>query len=369
MALNLQQQIRDRNDRMRERGFHLDFSRKGNIEQPFEMIVDRFATLAAHKWGVFAQDGGFHNDAQIATASVCALTTMLEGFYLKRPRLTRWANGELVTLTDRGVHPGDDYLEYETGGFQWEDDDDGIVAPDQTPESSVEVATDLTRQRMHTVIDKVQITWQEIQRANKKGYDAFARKGEGLRRKHSINLNNLIRRGNKKHKVTGVTTHPGIRRRIATVDWGSADADVIYDDYMAALRQVFTSETEEEMPRQAVLPLIQWHHIMSEQNSVNATDTTLMSYIEANTPNHEIISDPGMRYADSLGGPAALFYTNEPELLSVSMPYFMRVLPPHDKDVFIIEIYMMSRYAGVQVKDVDTLLLVEGSPAGWQQFV
>ncbi len=362
----LHTQIQDHYQRVADnKKLHLDFRLPGNIKQNWDGVAEQFGALAAKKW---SHADGFHNDAQIGQVSKCALTHLMRGFYLKKPRKTLWASGELITLTDREVHPGDRFIEYATAGARYDPVDDGITSPSSPPERAVGVAEDLTTQKFVPVKDFIEVTMQEIEEANKRGFDAIERKGRLLRQMHAQNINNIIRRGNKKFKVTGIVNSLNVKHRSATVDWGSASADVIWDDYRAALRNIFTAETEEDMPGICLLPQIQHHHVMTEQFS-DASDSTLMTYIEANTPDHEILVDPGMRAADSLNGPAALYYTNDPDLVVVHMPYYMRMLPPHDHDAETIQIHVRSRIAGVQVIDEDTILVVEGTPAGWQKFV
>ena len=172
---------------------HLDFTLDANLAQDFEAIVAKFGHDAAHKWGTMDGARAFKGDNQIGNASECALRSVLEGFYLKMARKTYWADGRFITITDKGVHPGDDSLEYNTAGGRYNVIDDGITQDDLSPETSVSVAEDLTKQRFVMVKTKIEIRWQDIQKANKRGFDEFERKGVLLRRQHMFCLNNLIR--------------------------------------------------------------------------------------------------------------------------------------------------------------------------------
>jgi hypothetical protein len=353
-----------------ESEFNLDFRDDANLNQDWEGMSLDFGAVAAKKWGRDARGGGFTNDAELGHVSECALRSVIQGFYLKKPRKTHWSDGSYITLTDRGSHPGAKSIEYSTAGGRYHTNDDGITADNQSPETSVTVAEDLTEQRFVKVATKVEVTWQEIQEANMRGFDAMERKGELLRQEHAFNLNNLIRRGNATHGLTGIVNHPGIRRRVATTDWGGSLPADIYDEYIAAISQIYGAATEEDIPQHSVLPRIQHNYFATEQFST-ATDTKLKAFIESAYADeqvpHKIIPDNGMSQAGRLGDPAALFYSNDPALVVCTMPYYMRLMAPYDEDRYVISMEIISRFAGVQVFDTDTVLVVDGGTANWEQ--
>jgi hypothetical protein len=254
-------------------------------------------------------------------------------------------------------------------GARYRDPNDGIVPDNQSPERSVTKSRDTTRQVFKSVKTKVEIEWQAVQQAAKEGYDEFELMGELLRRQHSFDLNNLIRRGSQTHGLTGVANHPGIVRRVASFDWTSDQPADISEEYFSGIGQMIGSATEEDVPAVALLPTRQAHYFSTVQYSV-ADNTKLKGFIEGayeGTPiPHKIMVDPGMAAAGPGGGPAALFYTNDPSLLRCTMPYYKRMFQPFDQSQWVISIEIVSRFCGVQVFDVDSVLAWDGGPAGWE---
>jgi len=349
----------------------LDFRDPANINQDFAGLADRVGQMARDKWGVMAGRGdalaaGIRTDAQIASFASCGLVHTLAGFYRKPSRKKVWANGEYITLTDSGATAGDKKIEWEMRGRRHNSVDDGITAPDRSPERAIGIATETKDARLVPVKHKIEIGWFGIQQAARRGFDKFEADGVDLRDQHLWDINNIIRRGNVKYGLRGITNYPGIRHRVAAVDWGSANADVIYDDYNAALNQVYASETEEDLPALGILPRLQFRHIETE-NFGAGTDTTLKTYIETNNGGHRIVEDPGLRNADQLGNPGAIFMTPRRDLVFVTVPVFAQVMPPHNESPWVITLEIMSYIAGVQVADTDTILIVDGSSAGWQK--
>ncbi len=355
----------------------LDFSQPANIDQDWEHFAHDVGEMSAGKWKSMA-GGGFKGDAQIATASECALRGIISGFYQKTLRKTVWLNGA-ITLTDRDTHPGDESIEYSTAGFRDISEDDGVTARDLSPETTVTIAEDLTKQKYFKVATKVNVVWSAVQRANKKGqFSEFDRQGEALKVQHDWNINNLIRRGNSRHKIYGICNHPGIRRITAATDWGGSAPVDVYDEVNFGVELMISSATEEAVPQFLVLPAIQKLYFDVTQFSV-ATDSKLRQFIETAYreevaqgftpvagPGLRVVSDPGMAAAGPFGDPAALFYTNDKNLNAVHMPLFRHMLPPRDIDTYTIQLEIITLIAGVQLFDVDTVLVVDGSDAGWQ---
>jgi len=349
------------------RGRHLDFRDDANVKQDWTGIAAEFGSMAAHAWGRQCRDAGFHSDAQLASAAQGSLIAVQRGFYLKEALSKQWADGTLVTLTDQGVHPGDRFIDTNTMGARYNSKNHGIVAPDGIPERAVGMAEDFLRQNYKDIRDKTHITLQEIAEADKRGFSAMEAKGELMRREHDQNLNFLIRQGSVPDKLTGVTNHPGIRRYSALVDWGAASGPDIWDDWQAATNLMFASATEDGEPEMVVLPRLQWKHIVGEQYSL-ATDTTLRTWIDTNS-DQNMTHDAGMNAVDSGGNPGALMYTNRADLIRVTMPYWMRMTQPFQLNEKVIRVMVESRFAGAQVPDVDKMILVEGTAAGWQATV
>lgn len=348
---------------------HLDFEDSSNIEQDFEAVVDEVAKMAADKWGRQSKSGGFTGDAQIANASSCSLRAALEGFYMKKPRATHWADGSMITITDKGAHPGDVEIEYATTGTRYSSDNDGITHDDESPDTSVDVAEDLMVQKFIKVSHKIELTWKGIQKANKRGFSEFERRGTALRNQHMFDFNNLVRRGNRKAKVWGICNHPGIRRRTAQFDWGADSPADIYDEYNSCINEMYASPTEEDVPGFCLLPRRQYNYFATSQFSV-ATNDKLKQFIETAYADeaipHKIRPDNGLSKSGPFGGPCALFYTNDASIARVTAPLYLRLLEPYDESRHVISIEIVTYFAGVQLLDQDTVLVLDGETADWE---
>lgn len=306
-----------------------------------------------------------HRDAQVGAAAESMATAFLQGFYGKRPLKTYWAEGRYITITD-DLPPGADEVVYHNAGGRFSDDDDGIYADNVSPEREVDDALGHTRQGFKTIKAKMTITQQDLWRAQMTGYDKFAQKGAKMREKHLNDLNNLIRRGNAKHKLHGISNFPGIKRRVAAINWSTGSASDIYNEVVACIGEMIDSATEEDVPTRMVLPRLPMNNFNTAQKSV-ASDRSLRALLEEaySMDGFQIMPDPGMKTASSLGGKAALLYTDAPDLVSVSTPLFMYMTQPKEIETGIIEVQVWTRFAGVQVRDPDTIMVVEGDSAGW----
>lgn len=343
-------------------GPKLDIRDPGNFDQDYDHVIGRFKDMSADAWG--GSRGRSMTDAQVVQASGCALTQVIAGFYAKPALSTFWAGGDHVTITDAGVMPGLDKAQWQMVGRRSSDVDDGITPANQSPTRAIGIAMETQEGRLFDIKHKIVITRRDIQRGDALGYDEFNLKGGELRKDHMQSINNVVRKGNAKYGIHGMVNYPGMRHRMATANWATDDAGVIYDDYNAAVNEIYVSRTEEPMPSYAVLARNEYRHIGTE-NFGAGTDTTLKTYIEDNNKGHAIYEDTGMAEADMLGGPGALFFTPRPDLVRVIAPEYMRVLPPHQENEETISITIVTRILGVVMTDVDTALFVDGDAAGW----
>ena len=98
----------------------------------------------------------------------------------------------------------------------------------------------------------------------------------------------------------GITNYPGIKRMVSTVNWATANADVIYDEWTQAMRMVYTSAGPRERaikPTRTYLPLSVDEHFGSEFLNPGGTDTTLKSFIEANNRGHMVEMEKPQEFA------------------------------------------------------------------------
>jgi hypothetical protein len=342
----------------------LDFNPEGlSMTYDFAGWRETWTDALVKLWGPRCRQEGFHSDAQLGTVVACALTAIQEGFYLKSALAAKWSDGTLLTLTDGGVKPGHRKIQTTTHGAFARPMNKGVVAPGELPERAVQVGQSTYEQTYHDVMDMAYVTVQEMAEASLQGYSAMEAKGEILRRQHDQNLNDLIREGLPNLGLDGILTHPGVRQRAAQFDWGTADSDDIWDEWRAFTRTMSNSPTQDGEPTDVVLPPVQHDNIMGEQFSPGGTDTTLGQWIMANKP-IKIHMDYGMKSAVS-GSPGAVYYFNERRLIRVTMPYWLNMLPPFDLDPKKTMLLVESRFAGVQIQDVDKVLVIDGGPAGW----
>lgn len=357
---DLKRIVGDAYDPEKSAGTKFEFNDEDNYDQDYGAIIAKFQDMAVGKWGGKRS----LSDAQIVHASECGLTHVIAGLYFKPELSTFWSSGKHVTITDAGVLPGADKAEWQMAGRRSSSIDDGITPANESPKRTVELAMETMSGRLFDIKHKITITRRDIQRGEMAGYDAFRLKGIERRKDHMQDLNNVIRRGNRKHGIHGMTNYPGIRHRAATANWDSDNADVIYDDYNGAINEIYVSPTEEPMPTYSVLARNQLRH-MGQENFGSGTDTTLKTYIEDNNPGHNFYEDPQMATADLFDGPGALFFTPRTDLVRVIAPEYLRVLSPYEENEETISVTVVTRILGVVITDVDTVLFVDGQPGGW----
>lgn len=358
------------NTRIREP--KLDFSKpwhqKAALDQHFESIAHAVGDLAMKNWGqtpefrqLFA-----NNDSMLHSASRCATTAMIAGLFTKPDLATPFADGSIITITDSGADIGDKHLEWEEGGVTDSTQDDGITALDQSQERTVDIISEVKTARFHKIEHKMQIGFFEIAQALKSGYDKQRDKGQKTRRKHFEAINRLIRRGSPAHGLRGVVNYPGILHKVSTVDWATAGAGPIYDEFNESIDAIYGQDSEEPEPEMMVLPRVVARHLKTE-NFGAGTDTTLRSYILENNEQLEIVVDPGMINADGKGHPGALFLTPSPDLIRCTMPVFAQVRQPImvPGNEWMMEIKVWSYFAGVQVTNTESVLFLDGKGAGW----
>jgi hypothetical protein len=304
-------------------------------------------------------------DTQVAVVAEHLARAYLTGFYGKQPRKTYWADGRYITITD-DLPPGVDEIAYHTTAGRYTEVDDGIHEESVSPEREIGDALEVTTQKFKTVKHKFSITQQDIWRAAVTGYNKFEQRGAKLREQHMFSINKLIRVGNSKFGLHGIATHPNIKRRAAGANWSTGSATNIYDDVVACISEMYDSPTEDDAPGMLVLPRRAMTRFNTSHPS-SATDINLRGWVEEAWRDEGlmVVPDPGMKTASSLGGPAALLYTNQPDLVSVSMPLFMYIMGPFASANGVLEVEIWSRFAGVQVRDTDTIMVVEGDSQNW----
>lgn len=336
-------------------------------DDDLDRIVALGGQLAHSMWQGKTDGVSITKDSQIVTVAECALTHVLAGYYEKPPRERPWATGEYVTITNKGAAVGDRQIQWMRRGRRHTSKNNGMNAGGDSPQRAIGHVWDTQSARRKVIEHKVQINWIDLAEAARLGFSEMEAKGRDLRREHMREIDTVIRVGSLDDGVRGIADYPGVNRRAALVDWGSAAASPIYDDYRACIDQIFASPTEEDEPAISILPRLQWRHIKTEQFSA-ASDTTLKSYIEENNDGHTIQRDAGLATAGPNGRPIAIFMTPREDLVWVTSPLFAQVQNPHQVSAGVMEIEIWTVIYGIQVNDEDTVLIVDGEPTGWAQY-
>jgi len=349
--------------------FRQPWHKQEALDQHFEVIAHAVGDMAMQNWGKTPQFKSMfaNNDSMLHTASRCATTAMIAGLFMKPELETPFADGSIITITDSGAGIGDKHLEWEEGGVTDSTQDDGLTALDQAQERTVDIIAELKTANFHKIEHKMQIGFFELAQAARSNYDKQQAKGTATRRKHYEAINRLMRRGSVAHKLRGVANYPGILQKVSTVDWATANAGPIYDEFNESIDAIYGQDSEEPEPELLVLPRLVARHMKTEQFSPGGTDTTLRNYILENNEQLEIVVDPGMSDADGKGHPGALFLTPRADLIRCTMPVFAQIQQPVmvPGNPWMMEVAVWSYFAGVQVTNTESVLFLDGKGAGW----
>jgi hypothetical protein len=347
-------------DRARGLPAKLDLQDAGNTPDLNAVVADWSKAIADSGW----KGKRNRNDTQFLTCAREATTAILAGMYRKRPRFTPWGQGLYITIRDN-IHPGMRELIWKERGANLTEIDEGIYAPNISPDREVQASKKVNRQKFVCIKHKISITQPELWEAELNGYNEFDEKGRDVMEAHMRSINKLIRQGSANNAVSGVLNFPGVRHRIATANWTTGTADDIFDDLKNCIREFVSSDTEEMAPSRLVLGPSQ----LEQFNTAERVETgkILRRRVEESWAGSgmTILPDPGMKTAGDTGGAAALLYTDDEDLISVSMPLYQWMTQPFQVNATTIEQEIWSMYCGPQIKDTETVMVVEGAGAGW----
>lgn len=347
-------------DRARSLDCNLKLDNPANMPDLNRVADSMVGAIMGSGWNTQRRRG----DAQLGTLAREATTAVLAGMYRKRPRFTPWGMGQYLTIRDN-LHPGMRELVWKSRGANLSEIDNGIYAWNVSPTREVDAGHEVNRQKFVCIKHKVSVTQAEIWETELNGANELEEKGRDLMEAHMRAINLLIRQGSADNSVGGIMNYPGIRRRTATANWSTGTADDIFDDVKNCIREFVSSDTEEMPPSRLVLANSQ----IEQFNTAERVETgkILRDRVETSwaASGLMVMPDPGMKSAGSTGGPAALFYTDDEDLVMVSMPLYQYMTTPFQVNATTIEMEIWSMYAGVQVKDKDTVMVVEGAGQGW----
>jgi len=350
-----------------------DFKNPANrhTADSFAPVLDKVAQLCVQKWGDSSQARAMNMDAgQIASLSRCATTAMLEGFFRRQAADTPWANGEIIRITDGGVGRGAKEIEWGEMAVRNPSQNFGLTALDMSPERAIDIAKKTHSAKKDRIAHKVLLGFNEMAEDAMAGFDSMRGKGDVLREQHMLDFNEAILRGIPAAGKLGITNYPGIKRMVSTINWATANADVIYDEWNQARSLMYTDAGLRERaikPTKTLLPLSVDDHFSSELFNPGGTDTTLKTFIENNNRGHEFIMDNSLRSADTFGHPGAILLADEVDSIDVITPVFAQVQPPFEVagNQWVIEIEIETIYYGVRMKDPRAVCFIDGGAAGW----
>jgi hypothetical protein len=332
----------------------------------FDHVLEKVALLTAQKWGDSQMARSMNMDAgQIASLSKCATTAMIEGFFQRQSQEVPWANGEIVKITDAGVGIGVKEIEWGETSVRNPSANFGLTALDMSPERAIEVAKKLHTAKKGKLAHKVILGFHEMAEDAQAGYNTMREKGNVLRDQHMLDFNEAILRGIPAAGKLGITNYPGIKRMVSTINWATANADVINDEWNQARSLMYTDAGLRERaikPTKTMLPLSVDDHFTNELFNPGGTDTTLKTFIENNNRGHEFIMDNSLRSADTFGHPGAILLADEADAIDVITPVFCQIQPAVEVagNQWAVEIEIWTLYYGVRMKDPRAVCFVDG---------
>lgn len=350
-----------------------DFKNPANRHEPgsFEPVLDAVASLAVKRWADTPRARQLGLDSgQIASLSRAACTATINGFYRRPAADTPWANGDIITITDGGIGLGPKKLEWGETAVRNPSQNYGLTALDMSPERAIEMAVHMKEAPKKRIAHKILLGFNEMIEGQHAGWNVEQDKGDALREQHMLDFNEVILRGLPAAGLRGVTNTPGIKRLVSTVNWATANADVIYDEWTAAVRFMRTSAGLRERtikPTRTLLPSTVDDHFGSELFNPGGTNTTLKTFILENNAGHQIIVDDSLRSADTFNHPGAILLYPEDGMIQVTAPVFAQLQPPEmvANNRWMMEIEIETIFYGVQMKDPRSVCFVDGGAAGW----
>src|SRR5690606_35066522 len=153
----------------------------------------------------------------------------------------------------------------------------GLTALDQSPERALDLAVRLHEAKPGQIAHKIQLGLHELAQAAIAATHKKTGKGDTLRERHMLDVNGAILRGIPAAGKLGITNYPGIKRMVSTIDWATANADVIYDEWTQAKRLMYTDASNRERaikPTKTLIPLSVDEHFSDELFNPSGGDTT-----------------------------------------------------------------------------------------------
>lgn len=298
-----------------------------------------------------------YSDAAVASSAVGQARVFLSRVYSKAPKDAPWAMGQIIPIDD-SLPPGMDEFAFETSGAFAPDIDDGIVADDAQPQITVEVGRELVVQRARNIKHKFTLTMQDILRAQLTGYNKLEDTWMKTRDLHMQALNNILRRGSDKHGLYGVTSFPGIRRRISGINYYGDAAEDVYADLNSAIQEFDGSADHDPSPTLMVLDGKAYRHFRTADKVLANGSVKLVDDVEKSFE-LKVMRDRSLNTTASTK--QAVLLTPDSRYIALHCPMYMYLSNPYPLEGGGFSWQVTTRTLGATVIDPDTIMVVEGA--------
>lgn len=325
----------------------LDQQRIDRIKRELNFVCDQVGQLSCVRHvddpnGVFAQ--------QLVRA------TFAELFRFSYPE-TKWMNGGLISKNTSINEGATSYAYTELGATGRAE----IISPNATnlPMADVEGRNNILP--IESVGIACRYSRQDVRTARLNGtFDIVQEKVAAAREGHDRALDDFIRDGVPAKGLRGVVNQPSIIIQTSpTLDWTEAtDPDLIVTAIRGAINTIMDDSDQVEVPNTALFPIAQWH--LLNRRLGDGTDTTILSLLRTAFPMITNWSwERGLRTSAADGGPAALFYRNDPTRMRAVFPMLMSPVPPEQKGLSFV-LNFESRFGGVMTPRPRSVLRLDG---------
>lgn len=286
------------------------------------------------------------------------LTATLQELFRFEYRRTKWASGELLSIT---TNMSDGARE-----VSWQQLGDvgtaGIVADNATDIPTADIQGTLNINKAHTIATSFCYSTQDIRSARLQGlFDIATEKARGAREAHDRELDRLIRNGDASKGIEGMVDVSGSHHITATTgDWATtATPAQILADFLVAYQAIYDGSEGVEDPDTVVMASSVWPRVSTLQNSV-ASDVTVLDFLKKSYPRISMFTDdPALNTAGDDGGPAVMIYSRDRSRVRAMMPLTLRPLP-QEQNGLIFRTVFESRYAGLAVPRPRSIAKITG---------
>lgn len=286
------------------------------------------------------------------------LTATLQELFRFSFRKTKWASGELMSITTN-MNDGAREVSWQMLG---DVGTAGIVADNATDVPTADVQGTLNINKVHTIATSICYSTQDIRSARMQGlFDIATEKARAAREAHDRELDRLIRVGDASKGIEGVLDLSGSHHVTATTgNWGTtATPAQILADFLVAYQAIYDGSSGVEEPNTAVFASSVWPRISTLQNSV-ASDATVLDFLKKSYPRITLwTDDAALNTGGDDGGPCVMLYDRDRSRIRGMMPLTLRPLP-QEQHGLVFKTVFESRYGGLAAPRPRALAKITG---------